>query len=142
MLRYPGFVVVIAVTSSLAVATPAGAVDMQEGLWEITTRMEMPGMPAGMGGQTIQQCVTRQDVDDPRRTMPRNDRCTIADVRTSGNTATWSMRCTGDGDMTGTGSITYRGASYDGLMNLQMTQGGQTMSMAQRIAGRRLGPCR
>jgi uncharacterized protein DUF3617 len=142
MLRHRGLLVAPAVAFVFVASAPAGAVDMQEGLWEITTRMEMPGMPAGMGAHTVQQCVTKQDTADPSRTMPKDDHCTLADFKTSGNTVTWSVVCKGEGDMTGTGSMTYRGSSYDGTMNVQMRQGGQTMAMTQHIAGRRIGPCR
>ena len=120
----------------------AGAVDMQEGLWEITTRVEMPGMPAGMGNTTMQHCFTKQDVQDPRAAMPKDDRCTFSDLRTSGNTASWTVQCKGEEPMKGTGSVTYRGSSYDGTMTVQMSEDGQTMTMKQHFSGRRLGPCR
>ncbi|HUF79587.1 MAG TPA: hypothetical protein VMN03_00515 [Burkholderiales bacterium] len=40
-------------------SAPASAAppNMKEGLWEITTKMEMPGMPAGMKPQVMQQCM-------------------------------------------------------------------------------------
>ena len=37
---------------------------MQAGMWEITTRMEMPGMPVGIPPQTIRHCYTQKDVED------------------------------------------------------------------------------
>jgi uncharacterized protein DUF3617 len=142
MLRYGRRIAAIAAACVLAVSTNAGAIDMKEGLWEITTRMEMPGMPAGTGSHTVQHCVTKQDAEDPRRTLPKDDRCTIGDYKTSGNTVTWTMQCRGETEMTGTGSMTYHGSSYDGTTTMQMKHGGQTMAMTQQIAGRYIGPCR
>jgi hypothetical protein len=143
MPRHRELLIAAAVVVSMLVTAPAArAIDMQEGLWEITTRMEMPGMPAGMGAHTVQHCYTKQDVQDPKEALPKDDRCTIGDFRTQGTTTTWTMRCAGDAEMTGRGSMTYRGTSYAGTIDMQMKEGGQTMNVTQRIEGRRLGACR
>jgi hypothetical protein len=46
-------------------------------------KMEMPGMPAGMPPQVVQQCFTKKDLEDPRKTAPGDDpgdsRCQMTD---------------------------------------------------------------
>jgi uncharacterized protein DUF3617 len=141
MLRYCEWLAVTAVVATLVAAPAAWAIDMQDGLWEVTTRMDMPGMPAGMGAHTMQHCYTKKDVQNPKDTLPKDGQCTVTEFNVQGNTTTWTMQCTGDHAMTGRGSMTYRGTSYAGTVNMQMKQDGQAMNMTQHIEGRRIGAC-
>ncbi len=124
-------------------ATP----NMQDGLWEITMKMEMPGMPAGMKPQVMQQCITRKDLEDPKKTAPsggdpRDNRCQMTDYKMQGNTASWNMECKGEGAMTGSGTATYNGTSYTGTNRMTMKRGGQVQTMNMQYSGRRLGECK
>ncbi|MBN2107543.1 MAG: DUF3617 family protein [Deltaproteobacteria bacterium] len=120
----------------LAAAEP----NMQEGQWEITTTVDMPGMPAAMPAMKHTQCITKNDLVPRSQTQQQNQECTVTDTKTSGNTVTWAMKCkTGGSDMTGKGSITYSGDTFDGTFNMNM-QGG--MKMTQKMKGRRLGACK
>ncbi len=123
------------------------APNMKEGLWEITTKMEMPGMPAGMPPQVVRQCITRKDLEDPSKTAPtggdpRDNRCQMTGYKMQGNTATWNMACKGENAMTGSGSITYSGTSYSGTNKMTMTHGGQTQTMTMQYSARHLGDCK
>lgn len=124
----------------------AAAPNMKEGLWEITMKMEMPGMPAGMPPQVMQQCMTKKDMEDPRKTapggVPGDSSCQMTDYKMQGNTATWNMACKGEGAMTGSGSLTYSGTSYSGTNRMTMTQGGNTQTMTMHYSGRHLGECK
>lgn len=134
----------ILVTALLPAAAQAAAPNMKEGLWEITMKMEMPGMPAGMPPQVSQQCFTQKDMADPRKTAPGgpgDGRCQMTDYKLQGNTATWNMACKGEGAMTGVGSITYSGTSYTGTNRMTMAQGGSTQTMTMHYSGRHLGAC-
>lgn len=124
-------------------ATP----NMKEGLWEITMKMEMPGMPAGMKPQVVQQCVTKKDMDDPRKTAPggvdpKDSRCQVSDYKMQGNIATWTMACKGENAMTGSGSITYSGTSYTGTNKITMSRGGKSQTMTMQYNARHLGDCK
>jgi len=142
----------LATASLLAAAllcAPAygAAPNMKEGLWEITMKMEMPGMPAGMKPQVMQQCITRKDMGDPRKAAPggpdpKDSRCQISDYKMQGNTATWNMACKGENAMTGSGSITYSGTSYSGINKMTMSRGGKTQTMTTHYSARHLGDCR
>ena len=45
--------------------------------------MKISGMPAGMPLQVLQQCITRKDMEDPRKSVPggdpRDSRCQTTD---------------------------------------------------------------
>lgn len=124
--------------STLAYAAPV----MQPGLWEITTRMDMPGMPAGMGQHTVQVCYRPNDVEDASKTVPKDKNCDIKDYKLSGNTASWRIECRGETQMTGSGTFTYSGDSYSGTSKFVMKTGGETMNMAQSYSARRVGDCK
>jgi len=101
MIKRAPFVAVLLTLSSVPAFAAGG---MQPGLWEVTTRMQMAGMP--MPPQTVRHCYTRQDVEKGERTVPQADdkNCKIKDYKLKGNTATWSIVCTGKNAMTGTGA--------------------------------------
>jgi hypothetical protein len=129
-----------------ATAAPAAQPNIREGLWEITMKMEMEGMPGGgRPPQTMQHCVTPKDLQNPAamdRGMDKSSRCEMTDYRLQGNTATWKMVCKGEGAMTGTGTATYSGTSYTMITKMAMTQGGKAMNMTMSNTGKYLGPCK
>jgi hypothetical protein len=121
----------------------AAAPNMREGMWEITTKMEMPGKPGtAMPQQTVKHCMTKKDIEDPRRTAPsageRDSRCKMTDYKLQGNTASWKMTCDG---MDGSGTITYSGDSYSGSQTMAMKRGNEVMNMKMVYAGKRVGDC-
>jgi hypothetical protein len=143
--------VVLAGAAALLLASPMLAQGpRQDGRWQVTMEMSMPGMPAGMPPITTEQCLTPEDVKNPQAIVPQNQgrgrgrgnqQCSVSDYKMSGNKATWSMKCDGDTSMTGTGEMTYDGDSYIGLMNMNMNMNGQPMAMTMKMAGKRLGDC-
>jgi len=83
--------------------------DIKEGKWEITAKMEMPGMPMEMPAVIFTQCMTAQDNIPVNKNELRD--CKILSSSTDGNTATWIMQCTQDGEnIESRGTLTYKGA--------------------------------
>ncbi|HMK42664.1 MAG TPA: DUF3617 family protein [Dissulfurispiraceae bacterium] len=119
-----------------APAKPAAAINMQEGQWEITTTVDMPGMPAGaMKPHTFTACLS------PKEAVPKGQEqtdCVMKDMNYSGNTVTWTTVCK---DATSKGSITYAGASYDGVMETTMKMEGKDMTTKMTMKGKHIGPC-
>lgn len=136
----PLVVLLLSAMVSVALAAAAG---MQPGLWEITTRMEMPGMPMQMPPQTVQHCYTKKDLDEGKSAVPRADdkSCQVKDYTLKGTTATWTMVCTGKEAMTGTGTMTWTSNSYTGNMKSKIKDG-DTLEMALNWTGKRLGDCK
>ncbi|HEX4886348.1 MAG TPA: DUF3617 family protein [Casimicrobiaceae bacterium] len=109
-------------------------------LWDITMKMEMPGMPMAMPATTQQMCIkkNRGGAD----LVPKNDSdCRMTDVKTAGNKTTYTMVCTGDTPMTGKGEITSTPTSYDGRMWMKSTKRGEEFEMTQVYSGRKVGTC-
>ena len=152
---------VIAAGASLAATAQA----MKPGLWEITSQMSgggMPAMPAMSAAERKQMeamgikmpgaaggpmstvtrfCVTKEQAasrQPPQSDEDRRQRCEQKDVKTSGNTTTWKIECSGEQKMTGTGSITYQGEeSYKGesTFNMQDAKRGPS-AMKQTYSGK------
>ena len=109
----------LALPLAAATGTP-----QKPGRWETTVKMEMPGMSMDLPPVTTAVCLTKEDVEHPERALPKaaESGCAVTDFKVTGNTATWSMKCTTpQGSMTGKGSITYTESSYTGSMDLNMS---------------------
>ena len=142
----PRFALIFALLAATSAHGAAGP-NMKEGLWEVTVKMDMPGMPQGMPAQTTQRCITGKDMEDPRKVGPGGDprnasTCEVTNYRMQGNTASWNMACKGPEQMSGTGSITYEGNRYSGVNRMSMKQGNEVMQMTMNYSGRYLGDCK
>lgn len=126
-------------TGFAAAPVLAGGPNVQEGMWEITSTTEMPGMPMAIPPVRHSQCLTQQDLV-PRGSADRQGECQVSDIRTSGNTVSWKIACSSPGGSTsGSGSITYAGTSMNGTMTMTVPGG---MQMTTRLTGRRTGECK
>ena len=135
----------------LFAALAAGAVGsapphMKPGLWETTVSVEMSGMPPGMPQSvpptTVQHCYRPKDTKDLRSTVPKKSNCAVSDWKETGNTVTWTMKCSGAAAMTMTGKMTYNGDRYSGVGKATMDMGGRSMQMTQNFQARRVGDCK
>jgi hypothetical protein len=119
-----------------------GAMNMEDGMWEITMKMEMPGMPTEMPPVTFSQCLTKKDSIPQKK--DRNEDCKIVSSSVDGNTVTWVAQCRiKDGTVDSTGKITYKGNGFDGVIKAVMnTKNTGTMEINQRMTGKRTGPCK
>ena len=131
---------VLFVTAFLCSTGHAGSgVDFEEGMWEITSQVKMQGM--NIPAQTFTQCITKDNMvpqnNDPN--LQDGGGCKILNVKTSGNTVSWSMVCnTGGGEMKGKGKITYQRDRFKGESTAEM----MGMVMVTEMNGRRTGPCK
>ena len=129
-------------SSLVAAALP----NMQEGLWEITTKVEISGLPEGLPEHTIQHCVTKKDLEEGKGKMhqpdSRNSKCAVKDYKVEGNKASWSINCGGDNPTTGSGSVTYSGTSFAGTTKMIMGKKSEETEMTQTFSGKRIGACR
>lgn len=135
--------VVAAVTFAFLLSGSAlGALNMEDGTWEITMKMEMPGMPAEMPPVTFSQCLTKKDSIPQKK--DRNEDCKIISSSVEGNTVTWVAQCRiKEGTVDSTGKITYKGNGFDGVIKAVMnTKNTGKMEINQRMTGKRTGPCK
>ena len=119
---------------------------MKPGLYDVQMDMEMPGMPGGMGKQSMkmQNCVSEQDIESGK--MGKDDKmpagCEVKDFKMSGNSASYKTVCKGDMNMTADTTISFRDNGYTMTSKTAMQQGGQTMNMTHKMDGRYVGPCK
>jgi len=135
------------VLKMLAVAAVAGllgssyciaAEGIRDGLWEVTTSMEMPGMPAKMKPTSMKHCYSKEDVKDQKKVVAgKNKDCSVSDYAVSGNKVTWKMKCTGQSAGTYSGETVFGKDSYNSIMKMK-TQG---HVMTMKMAGKRVGNC-
>lgn len=130
--------VLLCAVSLLAAPLCAADGPARDGKWQVTTTMEMPGIPVRIPPVTVTVCITKDDLKDPEKSVPKqNADCKLSDYKLDGNTVTWAVRCDGRTKGSGKGSITYTDNAYTGSMEMNMD--GQ--SMKAKYAGKRLGEC-
>lgn len=132
-----GFIILV-VLSSVLWASGAWA-EFKEGLWEITTQVEMKGMPP-MPPTTIRQCITKKD--PVPQTQDKNHECKIIDQKIKGDTISYTVECTGsEGTMRITGTSTYTGNAMTGTATTVFKMEGHEMQMESKTTGKYMGDC-
>ncbi|MEO8346883.1 MAG: DUF3617 family protein [Betaproteobacteria bacterium] len=127
------------IAAFVAVGQPAAAQEKDE-LWEVTTKMEMPGMPMAMPPQTSRTCIAKGSKEDSF--IPRKGgECKTVESNRSGGKYTFKMVCEGRNKMVGIGEVNFAEGSYDGRMQLTGTMDGQPLNMTQAYSGKRVGAC-
>ncbi|OPY64332.1 MAG: hypothetical protein A4E63_03561 [Syntrophorhabdus sp. PtaU1.Bin050] len=119
--------------------------NLKDGLWEITTKVEMQGMPVpfAIPEQKVTQCITKKDAVPQK--AEKNQDCKMVSSKVTGDTVAWTMECrTQEGAKTDSqGTVTYKGDTFEGVTNVTVTPPGQnTMKMTQSMSGRRIGECK
>jgi len=128
------------VLSVLWVSAAFASPNMQDGKWEITTTMDMKGLPVQMKPIKTTVCLDQKDVV-PQKPQ-KNEDCKMISNKVEGNTVTWVMQCKDkNGTMDSTGKITYKGNSFDGTVNMDINGKQGKQHMAQKMSGKRIGDC-
>lgn len=128
------------ITLLLALAVPAAASaasPMRDGMWEIQSQVEMPGMPMKMPPTVVRHCYSADEVRDQKKVIARDKNCTVTDLKTSGNRVSWSMKCTGEQTGTMTGETVFGSDSYTSVMHVKSAG----HSMTTNVKARRVGSC-
>jgi hypothetical protein len=114
-------------------------INMQPGLWEQTTRVEMPGM--SMPETKTTYCLKKEDLVPKNTGQPG---CKVTNVRQSGNVVTWETICEqGSTRSSGQGKVTYSGTTSKGVMNFTVEDSSMPpMKMRYTFSSRRVGECK
>ena len=128
----------VPILSILAIPAICSAADlMREGQWELTSTMEMPGMPMQIPPTKIKHCYSKEDVKDAKTAVNTDKDCKVTDLKQSGNKVTWKMKCTGEKSGEFSGDTVFKKDSY--VSNMKMSSEGMTMKM--QVNAKRLGDC-
>jgi hypothetical protein len=131
-------VIAVVLLASISTSIAGSGPNMQEGKWEVTTRMEMPGMSMSIPEVTSTQCLTKKDFV-PQGSQ-QGQECKITKTKVDGNTVTWTVKCSGQGgEVTGNGKMIYSGSSFKGTIEMTMVQ--SNTKMISHINGHRIGDC-
>ncbi len=123
-----------AATFLLLALTPVRA-DAPGILWQTTSQMVMEGLPFSPPPTTLKLCKSAQWNQPPPGGDPS---CVTSNYQRVGNKATWTMQCSGQMPMTGTGEMTFAAdGSYTGVINA-MADG---MAMKIVLSGKKIGTC-
>ena len=129
---------VLVLTCLLFVPTISlAANEMRDGLWQITTQVEMAEMPMQIPATVIKHCYTKDDVKVREKFIATDKNCKVTEMKTTGNKVKWSMKCTGENAGTMTGETVFAGDSYASVMRMKAE--GHNMTM--KVKGKRLGNC-
>lgn len=117
--------------------------NMKEGLWEITVKMDMPGMPMQMPPQTYTHCLTHKDMVPQKKEEPGQS-CKEIKREVKGDTVSWVVECPSpEGVVTSSGTVSYKGDAMDGVVKVRVPGGKQGgMEMTQHLKGRWIGQCK
>src|SRR6266446_3538261 len=116
----------IVLALALAAPVPASA-QGKDDLWEVSTKMEMPGMPMAMPAQTNRFCVGKNRKDE--EFVPKQGDCRMIESKRVGNKFTYKMDCSGNYAAIVDGAITFGDNAYDGRMHMAMKQTSDAMDM-------------
>ena len=122
-------IVLLALLSPVAVWAEGG-----DELWEMTTRMEVVGMPETTRVTTV--CMPKGAAYQPVKS-PAQKKCEISGVEVSGNQTKWKMECSGRNPMKGSGEMKRSGNTMNG--NMEMAS--EKLKMSQEISGKLVGGC-
>lgn len=115
---------------------------MQEGNWEITVSVEMPGVAFTIPPMSYTSCLTKEN--QVPRDPGSDENCQATDIRIDGDTVTWKVSCKDENgaQVDSRGRITYSGDTFAGEMvsDINDPQEGK-MQLTNRMKGRYLGPC-
>jgi hypothetical protein len=115
----------------------AGGSNMKEGLWEITVKMEMPGMPRQMPAQKYTHCLKKDNMV-PHKEEPGQE-CKMVKRDIKGDTVSWVVECkTREGTAVSNGRVTYKGETFEGIVKVKHAG----MEMTQHMSGRWIGQCK
>lgn len=127
----------LSVPSAYAEVTP----DIKEGLWEITSKASIVGMPMKIPAMTQKECFTKQSMN-PANILQQNN-CEMNNMDVQPSSVNWSMSCQQQGVMMqGSGKIQYQKTSFSGTFDMTMSGSGQgAMGMHTELTGRYVGRC-
>jgi hypothetical protein len=121
-------------------AMAQSASPMREGSWEVSIKMNIPGMPEAPAMKQT-QCVTAAMLKDPSSAIPKGPAadCKVTDYKFTADTATYKLACTQPAAITAVGQMKYAGPdSYTGTLTMDMGGGPQ---LVLSMEGKRIGDC-
>lgn len=137
MRRIFGFLAVVVLVVFWAIVASA---EIKEGLWEITVKTEIKGMPMPVPPTTIRQCINNKE---PVPQKPEKGQCVMKNQKVVGDTVLYTMECKeADTTVITEGKVTYKGTTFSGASQTVIKAKGEpSMTSNTTMTGKYLGPC-
>ena len=134
----------VSIVALLFCATTAAAQDpVREGLWEISIQGQVGGQPISSTPLVVRQCIDQQSAQDLMAKLAGGaGGCQISDLHQEGSRTRWSLACTGQVEVSGTGEVTMNSNGFNGTLDLMVGMGGQSVPMLQTFDARWVGACK
>ena len=113
----------LTIGASLFAASAHTFAQAKDELWEVSMKMEVPGMPMAMPPQIHRVCIAKAHRDEDM--IPVRDNCRVLEARRTGNKIAYRMACAGDQPMDVSGETTYTNDGYEGRMRMTSTSPGR-----------------
>jgi len=112
----------------------AGWAEGNDELWEMTTTIEITGMPETTRIRNV--CMQKGIAYKPVKS-PAQKKCEIFDVELFDDMTKWKMACSGRNPMKGSGKMERSGNTMKGKVEIAS----EKLEMKQEIFGRLVGSC-
>ena len=142
-MRFPSASMLVAGTLALYTAMALAAPNLHEGMWQITTTVDVKGisLQPPMEPRQDTHCLTRADIEHPENIVPPQANCSLHDVNITGDTMQWQIECTGPIAATGSGEAVYSADAFSGTAMVVGQIGGLKAEISTIYQGRRIGDC-
>ena len=137
--------IILVLGVSITATAWASRLKLQPGLWQLTTKMTVSGMPFAMPPRTLtlKKCLTHDQIQHPWREYQKRKNCKQSGLKLTGNSASWQLACTGENAMQVEGSMRIDSPTkYHGQMTMTGRVGGQTMKTHVEFSAHRVGACK
>ena len=133
--KFLPFIVAITLFSS---CSGDQAIDLKEGKWEITTTVEMKGMPFQLPPTTFTQCLNQKNLI-PEGNNEDTQECKIINKKVEGSTVEWDTKCPNTTSHT---KITYKYDTLNGTITINSHDKSQSFNMTSKMRGKYIGSCK
>ena len=124
-------------------AAADGKLNLVDGYWETSVTIRVQGGILPVPAIKSSKCITHQD-PIPNSTNSSRMSCRIFNEKIAGNDVSWQIECAdAKGKMDGKGKITYAGKTFDGGMNMLVTEigGDRHVNLNYAMHGERVRDC-
>ena len=121
----------------------AAGISVEPGMWEMTTTLNMPMMPAPQT-TTISECIEDSDFDfEDMSTEDMDPNCSMSSNQVDDSTIKWTLDCPVEGGGTSHAEwrITSAGKTLEGDGKISVSVMGQEMEMTTTFTGKHTGAC-
>ena len=137
---------------ALLIFTPVAglALDASPGLWELTTRVDIPKLPFGLTvptnlplpqSGTRSVCVTKKDVKDPRDVVRMQTGCQLETFDDANKEVIWTATCQGPPRSRSRGKLSFKDEALAGTAVVNTDIQGFELPVSLSYHGRRAGEC-